>query len=46
METANYAAGKALSVTVVGTSQEPFQNSLGPRIGAMFRKVCILLPTL
>lgn len=39
MEVASYLSNKAASVTVVGSSSYPFQNSLGPDIGKMCMQV-------
>jgi len=37
MEVAAFCAGKAASVTVVGSSAVPYARSLGPRVGAMLQ---------
>lgn len=33
MEVASYLIDKALSITVIGSSEMPYQNTLGPEIG-------------
>lgn len=33
MEIASYLIGKASSITVIGSSELPYQNTLGPEIG-------------
>lgn len=39
MEAASYLSDKAASVSVVGTSEYPYERSLGPEIGQMTRKM-------
>ena len=33
MEVASYMTGKATSITVIGSSELPYQKTLGPEIG-------------
>lgn len=33
MEIASYLIGKASSITVIGSTELPYQNTLGPEIG-------------
>lgn len=43
MEVASYMINKASSVTVIGSSELPYQNTLGREIGKitlMVRKIC------
>lgn len=35
MEIASYMLDKASSITVIGSSEMPYQNTLGPEIGKM-----------
>lgn len=39
MEVASYLSNKAASVVMVGTTEYPFENSLGPEIGKMTMKM-------
>jgi NADPH-dependent 2,4-dienoyl-CoA reductase/sulfur reductase-like enzyme/nitrite reductase/ring-hydroxylating ferredoxin subunit len=39
MEAAAALAGRGLEVTVIAPSAEPFQSTLGPEIGAVFRRL-------
>lgn len=35
MEVASYLLDKASSITVIGSSEMPYQNTLGPEIGKL-----------
>lgn len=49
MEVASYLIDKALSITVIGSSEMPYQNTLGPEIGKVTmmvrdREIPVLCP--
>ena len=46
LEVASYLIGKASSVTLVGRQPEPLQAVLGTKVGAMVRKVLIIITSL
>lgn len=39
MEIASYLTDKASAITVIGSSEVPYQNTLGPEIGRVTMKV-------